>query len=33
MNEAQEHINEAYKEYLINGKNLNEYFIAINNNK
>ena len=24
---------EAYKEYLINGKNLNEYFIAINNNK
>lgn len=32
MNEAQEHINKAYDEYLINGKNLNEYFRTINNN-
>ena len=32
MNEAQEHINKAYDEYLINGKNLNGYFRTINNN-
>ena len=32
MKEAQEHINQAYEEYLTNGKNLNEYFRTINNN-
>ena len=32
MKEAQEHINQAYEEYLTNGKNLNEYFRTIINN-